>query len=135
VSPTIHQNYLEQLGERSTNLGDAALSGKIDLTAWAVPIVRVPLISETLEGCTDGTTELDDATFIFLTVPENLIFVMLRLFDIYWEFKPRSDRWENTTYSQTDFQIENTDMVVLADCVDPTSCNIYNPCNRSLTRI
>jgi len=134
VSPTIYQNFIEQLSERSTNLGDAALSGKITLTAYGVPIIRVPLIGESID-CTAGTVEVEDGTFIFLVVPENLIAVFLRKFDVYWEFKPRADRWENTTYSQTDFQIENTDAMVVANCVSPSSCEEYNPCDREIVRI
>lgn len=134
VSPTVYQNYIEAISERATNLGDAALMGKITLTAYGIPIIRIPLITETLE-CTAGTTEVTDGTFIMLTMLQNLIYVVLRHFDVYWEFKPRSDRWENTTYSQTDFQIENTDAMVLGNCVSVSSCEEYNPCSRTIGRI
>ncbi|GAH40297.1 unnamed protein product, partial [marine sediment metagenome] len=46
--------------------------------------------------------------------------------DTYWEFKPRFDRWENTTYSQTDVRVENLDLVVKAVDVGIESATRYS---------
>jgi len=123
VSPTIYQNYLEELAERNTNLGDVALTGKTGLTAFGIPIKRVPLISEDMTYPYGTTT--NSGTFIMLTVPTNLIVAILRQFETYWEFKPRADRWENTTYSQSDFNIENKDAIVVANNISVVAAAGY----------
>ena len=124
VGATAWQNYAEELSERNTNLGDAILNGSILPRAFGIPIVRIPLIPEDQEF-TVGTTVYDSGSFIWLTIPNNFLWIVLRKFDTYWEFKPRWDRWENTTYSQTDVRVENVDMVVKATNVGVSSTTRY----------
>lgn len=122
VSATVFQNYAEELSERDTNLGDAILAGTKVPNAFGIPIVRVPLIPEDKEY-TVGTSTLDDGSFIWLGTPTNFLFFIMRKFDMYWEFKPRNDRRENTTYSWTDCRIENIDAIVKAFDIGVTSCD------------
>jgi hypothetical protein len=124
LSPTLWQNYAELLSQRNTTLGDAILNGGVVPRAFGIPIERIPLIPEDLEYLV-GTVAYNDGSFIWLTVPKNFIYVILRRFETYWEFKPRKDRWENTTYSQTDCTIENEDMVVKAINVGVSSEEEY----------
>tara|TARA_Y100000310_G_scaffold342464_2_gene445865 strand:+ start:854 stop:1834 length:981 start_codon:yes stop_codon:yes gene_type:complete len=105
-SPSIVQDYRDQLASRQTDTGDAALQGAGDLVAYGIPIIEVPLIPENLDrfGTSEGWT---DSTFIWLTFPENLVMVVSRELELYWEFKPRIDAWEATVYSKIGCQIEN----------------------------
>ena len=121
---TAWQNYAEELTERNTTLGDAILNGTVQPRPYGIPLVRIPLIPEDKEYNV-GTPSFDDGTFIWLTIPKNFIWVILRKFDTYWEFKPRFDRWENTTYSQTDARVENVDLVVKATNIGIESTTRY----------
>lgn len=124
VGPTVWQNYAEELSARNTTLGDAIVNGGLIPRAYGIPIVRIPLIPED-QSYTVGTVASADGSFIWLTEPKNFIFVILRKFDTYWEFKPRQDRWENTTYSMTDCLIENVDMVVKGINIGIENCDRY----------
>lgn len=124
VSATAWQNYAEELSERNTNLGDAVLNGTVKPRPFGITMERIPLIPEDQDYLV-GSVSYDDGSFIWLVMPQNFIWVVLRKFDTYWEFKPRADRWENTTYSQTDVAIENVDAVVKATNIGLESSTRY----------
>lgn len=98
--------------DRATDLGDKVLQGET-AAPFGIPIVMCPLIPEDL-SFDDGTTTSSNNSFIWLTFPENFIYVIRRYVETYWEFVPRRDRWENTTYTETDYAIENKDAIVKA---------------------
>ena len=117
VSPSSYQDYWDERADRQTGLGDRSIDQEIPLRAYGIPVVEIPLIPEDLVVIDPYKL---DGTFVWLTFPENFIWITLRMFDIYWEFKPRTDRWENTTYSQVDMVIENKDAIVKATDVSVT---------------
>lgn len=101
-----------EVASRETQLGDAAVKGEA-IAPLGIPIMMVPLIPEN-QSSTVGTDVYSNLTFIWLTFPENFIFCMRRMVETYWEFVPRRDKWENTTYSETDHMIENKNCIVKA---------------------
>jgi hypothetical protein len=115
-SPSIVQDYRDQLASRNTDLGDMALQGSAPLQAYGVPIIEVPIFPENLDrfGGSEGWT---DSSFIWLTFPQNLIMIISRELELYWEFKPRKDAWEATIYAKIGAQLENTDALVLGHSI------------------
>jgi len=109
-SPTVYQDFVDTLSDRATALGDTALSGASPVTVYGIPLVPVPMIPETL-----GTDS--NQTFVWLTFPKNFVMVVFREITVHWEFRPRKDAWENTTYTQVDFLIEDKDAIVRANNV------------------
>gem|GEM_PF-3213805 len=113
ASPKVYQHYANAVSGRATALGDAAHQRSVPLRPFGIELVEVPLIPEDLEA-TIGTTAYTDLSFVWLCNTMQFIYVPLRQFDVYWEFKPRTDKWECTTYHENDYVIENTDAIVLA---------------------
>jgi len=105
ASPTIYQDYLDSLTDRQTTLGDTVLTQTGEVRVFGIPLVRVPLIPENL-----GETQ--DESFVWLTFPQNFIWVVFRDIKVNWFFNGRTDNWENTTYTRVDARIENLDAVV-----------------------
>jgi hypothetical protein len=62
----------------------------------------------------DGSEDWNDASYIWLTFPQNFIYVISREIEQYWEFKARKDAFEATIYTKVDAIIENTDAMVTA---------------------
>lgn len=106
VSPSVWQDYADQLADRPTSAGDQAASGAQPIRVYGVPLEEIPLIPENL-----GPS--GDMTFIWLTIPANFIYVVQREFEVHWEFVPRRDVYENTCYSRIAVAIENKDAVVV----------------------
>jgi len=111
ASPSIVQDYRDQLANRETTLGDNSLTGAGPLMVFGVPIVEIPLIPEDLNSL-NGSDVWGDASFIWLTYPQNFVHVITRDIEVYWEFKPRKDGWESTTYTRVDDIYENVDALV-----------------------
>lgn len=78
-----------------------------------IPMFEVPLMPTDLVYNTDQ----DDGTKIILSPLKNLIFFIQRDITIEWDRIPRQDKWEVTIHTRNDFQVENRDMVVLANDV------------------
>lgn len=112
VGPRAKIRWDRKVAARATNLGDAVLKGA-DTAPFGIPMIRVPLIPED-QLIDDGTTDQDTLSFIWLTFPENFIWTFRRQIESYWEFNPRRDKWENTTYSEQDVTLENKDAIVKA---------------------
>lgn len=112
VSPRTKIRWDKKVADRLTSLGDQALQGA-ESTPFGIPMIMVPMIPEDLTF-DDGTTTASALSFIWLTFPENFIWVVRRNVETYWEFKPRADKWENTTYTETDQTLENPDAIVKA---------------------
>jgi len=62
-------------------------------------------------------TAVTDATKIWLTPLMNLIWFIQRDITIEWDRIPRDDKWEVTIHWRTDVQVENEEMVILANDV------------------
>ena len=108
VGSRVNIKWTSKLAERQTTLGDDVLKG-MGVSPFGIPMMLVPLMPE------DGIVgTIGGHGFIMLTYLENLNYVYRRLVEMYWEFRPRKDLWENTTYTETDYMIENKDAMVLA---------------------
>lgn len=110
-SPAIIQDYRDVLADRATALGDSATQGNDPLKAFGIPIEEIPLIPEALD-CISGSAVYADGSFVWLTFPQNFIFIISRDIEVYWEFKPRTDKYEATVYTKVDAIIENVDALV-----------------------
>lgn len=119
VGPRLNIAWVSKLAERQTALGDDVLKG-MGVAPFGIPMEMVPLLPE---DKVVGTNE--SLGHIVLTYPENLIYVYRRNVEMYWEFKPRGDLWENTTYTENDSLIENVDASVLATNVKVDSGSLY----------
>jgi len=123
VGPRLYIKWMTDLAARLTVAGDQALLGN-PAAPLGIPLVMVPLIPEDKTD-DDGTVTQTGLTFIWLTFPENFIFLQRRYIETYWEFRPRRDKWENTTYSETDMMVENKDAIVKATNVKVDSSSAY----------
>lgn len=99
--------------DRETQGGDVALSKGTVPGPWGIPMLEVPLMPEDLSWGTAGT----DGSEIWLTPLNNLIYFVQREITIEWDRVPRQDKWEVTIHFRVDFEIENPDLVVIAENV------------------
>jgi len=123
VGPRLNIRWSKELSSRATGLGDDAIKGA-SIAPFGIPMVMIPLIPED-KTATVGTTSYTNLSFIWLTFPENFVGVYRRYVETYWEFRPRRDKWENTTYTEADFMVENLDAVVKATNVKVDSATAY----------
>lgn len=96
------------LGNGGALADQLKVSGGLPKLHGIMPLV-VPLLPEDLT--LDGTAG-DTGSFIWLTDPNNLIYVVQRDMTIEWERVARKDAWEATVHMRTDFIIEEIDAVV-----------------------
>jgi len=107
------------VSDRETGMGDAAmgfnnLKSRRQAGPWGIPMLEVPLMPEDLSY---GTLGAVDGSQIWLTPTQNLVYFIQRDITIEWDRKPRQDMWEATIHFRVDFQVENGDLVVMADNV------------------
>jgi hypothetical protein len=96
--------------DRETVGGDSALSSGLVPGPWGIPMLEVPLMPEDLSFGTIGT----DGCQIWLTPLKNLIYFVQRDITIEFDRRPRQDVWEVTIHFRVDFEIENTELVIMA---------------------
>jgi hypothetical protein len=123
VGPRLYIKWMTDLAQRLTIAGDQALLGN-PAAPLGIPMVMVPLIPED-QTDDDGTVVHTGLSFIWLTFPENFIFLQRRYIETYWEFRPRRDKWENTTYTEVDMLVENTNAIVKATNVKVDTDTAY----------
>lgn len=104
--------------DRETDGGDAAmrfnnLKSRVQPGPWGIPMLEVPLMPEDLPYGGGGT----DGSQIWLTPLKNLVYFIQRDITIEFDRQPRQDMWEVTIHFRVDFQVENGDLVVMADNV------------------
>lgn len=122
ASPSIVQDWRDQLASRNTQLGDDSLVGSGPLNAFAIPLVEVPLIPDNLNSY-DGSTAYGNASWIWLTFPENFTRFISREIETYREFKPRFDKWEWTAYTYQGMFLQNVDAMVMATNIRTQGAN------------
>jgi hypothetical protein len=88
-------------------------TGSVGRSPFGIPMSEVNLFPEDL---TFGTA-VTDASKIVLTPFANLIWFIQRKITIEWDRVPRQDKWEVTIHFRTDVEVENDDMVVMANNV------------------
>lgn len=76
-----------------------------------VPLIEVPLMSETQAGTYSGAT--GDHGDVWLTFPRNLVWGVKRDVVVFREFKPKKDTIEYTLYVRVGAQVENADAFVV----------------------
>lgn len=98
--------------DRETAGGDTALStaGVPGPGPWGINMLEVPLMPEDLTYGTAGT----DGSIVYLTPLDNLIYFVQRDITIEFDRQPRADVWEVTIHFRVDFEVENSDLVVIA---------------------
>ena len=97
--------------DRETAGGDAALSSGLAPRPWGIPLLEVPLRPE------DGAGGSGDRSQIWCTPLNNLIYFVQRDITIEFDRQPRQDVWEITIHFRVDFEVENSDLVVIANDV------------------
>jgi HK97 family phage major capsid protein len=107
LSPSTYQDYVDTLANLTTPLGDSATQTQVRPAPFGIPAEQVPAIPEVWDAGAGYYR-----TYALLVIPANLIWFIAREIETYWEFKPRNDRWENTTYTNADARVENLDAVV-----------------------
>lgn len=101
---------------RDTAGGDSALAKGMTPGPWGIPKVEVPLMPEDLTYGSNGT----EGSSIWLTPLKNLIYFVQRDITIEFDRRPRQDVWEITIHFRVDFEVENPELVILANNVDMT---------------
>ena len=98
--------------DRETAGGDTALAtaGVPGPGPWGINMLEVPLMPEDLTYGTAGT----DGSIIYLTPLDNLIYFVQRDITVEFDRQPRADVWEVTIHFRVDFEVENSDLVVIA---------------------
>lgn len=122
ISYNTQQDYIDEQAARNTPFGDTIRqSSELPLINGIASLV-VPLMPEdlTLTG-TSGTT----GTFVLLTDPKNLIFVVQRDLKVLWWDNYRKDTKEGTMYMRSDLLVEETDAVVKAQNVSVWTGHSY----------
>lgn len=106
------------VSDRETAGGDSAmkfnnLKSRLQVGPWGIPMLEVPLMPENLLWGSVG----QDGSQIWLTPLKNLVYFVQRDITIEWDRQPRQDLWEVTIHFRVDFQVENGDLVVIAENV------------------
>jgi hypothetical protein len=95
-------------GNVAANDGGA---GTVTPFAFGIPVVNVPLMSETATGTYSGATGSHGD--LHLTFPQNFIVGIKRDVTVYREFKPKKDTIEYTLFIRVGCAIENLDAHVI----------------------
>jgi len=99
--------------DRETGGGDVALSRGMVPGPWGISMLEVPLMPEDLSYGSAGT----DGSSIWLTPLKNLLYIVQRDITIEFDRRPRQDVWEITIHFRVDFEIENPELVIMANNV------------------
>lgn len=109
--------------DRETGGGDVALSRGTVPGPWGIPMLEVPLMPEDLSYGSAGT----DGSSIWLTPLKNLLYVVQRDITIEFDRRPRQDVWEVTVHFRVDFEIENPELVIMANNVAMSGADYSAP--------
>lgn len=121
-SSGIFDKWMLDWSDRVTGGGDSALAKGVVPGPWGIPMLEVPLMPEDLSFGTAGT----DGAEIWLTPFNNLIYFVQRDITIEFDRVPRNDLWEITIHFRVDFEVENPNLVVLAENVSIGSSTDYS---------
>ena len=110
VNSSLERRYREELGERSTPLGDRALFENMAVSYQGIPIVPVPMLRlETRDMVGGATDDITDVTDCMLVYPSNLVVGFQRQVNVDVEYKPRTAMFELTINSRGDANVEDPD--------------------------
>lgn len=122
VGSSIYDKWTYDWTERETAGGDSALSRGVVPGPFGIPMIEAGLMPEDLTYGTAGT----DGSQIWLTPLTNLIYIVQREVKIEWDRVPRRDAWEATLHTRCDFQVEEPEMVVIAENVATSGGTDYS---------
>jgi len=115
LPPSLAENWTYSISEVATSMGDSATKG-IQVKPFGIPLLEVPLMPEDIEY----SSAITDCAEIWLCDPKNLVMILQRSIKWEWERNPRSDLWEATIHTRSDFLIEIEKAVVRAKNVSIT---------------
>ena len=117
-SDIVTMDYLEALSQRATAIGDGIFTGAVDPSYLKVPIVDCPLMPTNLGTAAPyATIGAGDYTDVLLTPKGNMIVGIQREITIETE-RSAADQCTYVFYSvRLDFTIENTNAVVMIQCL------------------
>ncbi len=107
VNSRVERKYREEVGERSTNLGDRALFENVPMSFQGVPVSPVPMLR--FESRDFGGGVITECSDLMLVHPNNLVTGFRREVEMDIEKKPRSGTFELTITSRGDVNVENPD--------------------------
>ncbi len=110
VNSTLEQRYREELGERSTPLGDRALFEAVPVFYQGVPVVTVPMLRDETRDMVGGAdNDVEHVTDCMLVHPVNLVTGFQREVTIDVEYRPRKRMFELTIGARGDANVEDPD--------------------------
>lgn len=122
ISANTQQDYIDEQAARVTPYGDTIRQTSELPLINGISSLVVPLMPEDLSLTgTSGTT----GTFVLLTDPQNLIYVVQREMTIEWWRNVRKDVDEATMYMRDDFLVQEPDAVVKASNVSVWTGHSY----------
>ena len=121
IAPNPKEDLEYIFGSRLTSGGDNAFTKMVELAPFGIPLeptTNIPTNQSIGTAATDGT-------FVILTDPDNMIFVVQREMQIHFEFRPRKDLTEVTIYLRTAFCIEDLNRMVKIRSVSADASGAY----------
>lgn len=91
--------------------GPQGAPGAVTIAAFGIPVIEVPMFSETLIGDYAGAT--GEHGYVELTFPDNRIWAVKREIQVYREFKPKKDTVEYTVFTRVGVNVEDYDAYVV----------------------
>lgn len=118
TSAGLIQDFLYAIKDRETSIGDEIIydtagrqvsggGGAVNLRPFGIPVVEVPLYSETYTANGDDPDAAGDNGYVELTFPNNRLWVTKREVTVYRVFEPKKDAIEYTVYVRHGVQWEN----------------------------
>lgn len=103
-----YTDFMYEMGTRATAGGDSVYGTAPVLKPFGIAMEEIPMFPKDLTIGTAAT----DGSFIILTDPRNLMWIVRRSIQVHFFFQARSDLTEVTAYTSPDFLIENLDALV-----------------------
>lgn len=107
VNSRIERKYREEVGERSTNLGDRALFENVPMSHQGIPVVSVPMLR--FETRDFGGGDITECSDLMLVHPNNLVVGFQRAVEMDIEKIPRKSTFELTITARGDANVEDPD--------------------------
>lgn len=99
--------------------GPQGAPGSVTVLAFGVPVVEVPMFSETLAGDYTGAT--GNHGYLELTFPQNRLWALKREIQVFREFKPKKDTIEYTVFVRVGVNVEDFNAYVIVKNVKVSS--------------
>jgi len=108
--------HVDQLGKVYFETSNTGTAATIVVTTDAAECNAVlGLTNGSYHGEDAGSNTVNKGTHLWLTDPKNLWFGILNSLRLYWEYKPRGNKWELTIFSEGIPKLRDTDAIVTVD--------------------